>query len=125
LYYPMHRAEWLALHDVREALPGGSSAQLLLAGAIDAIQQRAEERFAMVVWSFADLAVAVMRASGDEAEYGAEPTLEEAGLTLEMAGVLADEADRLVSDAMTMAGWDALDAALEMCLLKLPGAEGS
>jgi hypothetical protein len=119
----MDRTEWQALHDVLALLVPGSAVQPVLAGALDTIQQRAEERFAMVVWSFADFAVAVMRAKGDEAEYGDEPTLEEAGLTLETAGVLADDADGLVSDAMTMAGWEAFESALELGFLGLPGKE--
>ncbi|MFN0147380.1 MAG: hypothetical protein ACKVT1_12785 [Dehalococcoidia bacterium] len=110
IYFCMTREEWRELHEALVLLPSGSETATLIAGALDRIEQRTEERFGMVVWSWDDLCGVVGARRGRAGfAYGDSGTLEQAGITREQAADIAMTADGAIEDVMTEAGWDALE----------------
>ncbi len=110
IYFCMDRQEWTELHQLLETLPANQPPAIVIGRVLDRIQERTQERFGMVVWSFGDLAgvVAHLRERTDF-EHGDEATIEQSGLTRDQIDDIAWTAQRRIEDAMTPAGWEALE----------------
>jgi hypothetical protein len=112
LYFPVERDDWRAIHEALEVLPLTVAVERIQA-TLDVIEQRARERFAMTVWSFADIYGAAARLRGLDVGYMDEATLEQSGLTSDQVDEIATIADSPLIDRMTERGWDVLEYVVE------------
>jgi hypothetical protein len=108
--FPMDINDWAALHRVLADLPAGTPAAISLGVTLDSVQYDAEDRFAMVTWSFTDVYNAAARLRGVAgAEYGDETSEEASGITRSQAEEIIDDAEGSMTDLMVLRGWDFLD----------------
>ena len=108
-FYPFESADWRALHDIRDGLNAGSPERATLVWMLDAVEQRARDRFGMVTWNEDDCLVGIARARGIDADEDGFPSREALGVSDAIIREIVERADRGMSDAMIPAGWDLLE----------------
>jgi len=108
LFFPLDQRDWAGLHAIRDSLPRASEPRLRLQSILDGLQARANDRFAMVVWSAADVCVAIGKLRGLAVDYGDEPPRSDVGVRRATVDDVMAGAGDLMQDAMTIQGWEVL-----------------
>jgi hypothetical protein len=101
-YLTLEEAEWRELHRFAAGVAG-------LHPILDAIQARAEEQFAMAVWSVEDIYNAAAQARGRDIDPGDPATFAESGLSQADVGELLRRLHSVIGDYICVVGWEVLE----------------